>query len=81
MFFINGVIPQKTTLYKSDSEGRLGVWAGNSIKYFLNITCVKIPQKTTLYKSDSEGRLGVWAGNSIKYFLNITCVKILKSEK
>ena len=42
MFFINGVIPQKTTLYKSDSEGRLGVWAGNSIKYFLNITCVKI---------------------------------------
>lgn len=26
MFFINGVIPQKTTLYKSDSEGRLGVW-------------------------------------------------------
>jgi len=42
MFFINGVIPQKTTLYKCDSEGRLGVWAGNSIKYFLNITCVKI---------------------------------------
>lgn len=42
MFFINGVIPQKPTLYKIDSEGRLGVWAGNSIKYFLNITCVKI---------------------------------------
>ena len=53
MFFINGVIPQKTTLYKSDSEGRLGVWAGQTVRelslkfiywtlVFLNITCVKI---------------------------------------
>lgn len=32
MFFINGVIPQKTTLYKSDSEGRLGVRAGQTVR-------------------------------------------------